>query len=88
MKPDFSTKDDLFLFNQGPTKNLGKVQFHDYKGTFEKYKDLPNVATFNRQIELFKELLEKPIPTRCRIWIPCFSPCLWAKCFPLLFMAS
>jgi len=73
VKPVFSTKDDLFLFNQGPTKNLGKVQFHDYKSTFEKYKDLPNVATLSRQIELFKEMLEKANPDKAQDMDPVFS---------------
>ena len=68
--PDFSLKDDLFLFNQGPTKGLGKVQFHDYKPVFEANKGLPNVATFIKQIEIFKEMLEKAGPDRYRTWTP------------------
>jgi len=50
--PDFSLADDSFLFNQGPTKGLGKIQFHDYKPVFEANKALPNVATFVKQIGL------------------------------------
>jgi len=70
---DFATKDDLFLFNQGPTKGLGSVQFHDYKSTFEAFKDLPNVATFISQIGIFKELLEKAGPDKVQDMDPSFS---------------
>jgi acyl-CoA dehydrogenase len=62
VQPDFSTRDDLFLFNQGPAKGLGNVRFHDYQSTFDSYKDLPNVAVFIKQIGLFKELLTKAYP--------------------------
>jgi acyl-CoA dehydrogenase len=71
--PDFSTGDDLFLFRQGPTKGLGSVQFHDYKSTFESFQDLPNVATFIRQIRFFKELLEKAGPDKSQDLDPSFS---------------
>ncbi len=71
--PDFSHKDDMFLFNQGPTKGLGSVQFHDYKPVFEANKQLPNVAIFIRQIELFKELLEKAGPDKAQDMDPLFS---------------
>ena len=71
--PDFSLNDDLFLFNQGPTKGLGKVQFHDYKPVFEANKDLPNVATFMKQIDIFKELLEKAGPDKMQDMDPSFS---------------
>jgi acyl-CoA dehydrogenase len=71
--PDFSTGDDLFLFSQGPTKGLGSVQFHDYKSTFESFQDLPNVATFIRQIQVFKELLEKAGPDKFQDLDPSFS---------------
>jgi len=71
--PDFAIKDDMFMFDQGPTKGLGKVQFHDYKPVFEANKDLPNVATFIRQIEIFKELLEKAGPDKIQGMDPTFS---------------
>ena len=64
--PDFTAHDDLFLFNQGPAKGLGKIQFHDYKPVFEFYKNLPNVAAFVRQIDIFKELLEKAGPDKAQ----------------------
>jgi acyl-CoA dehydrogenase len=71
--PDFSAKDDLFLFNQGPTKGLGSVQFHDYKPVFEASKKLPNVAIFIQQINLFKELLEKAGPDKAQDMDPSWS---------------
>ena len=49
-------KDDDFLFNQGPTKGLGKIQFHDYNIAYRSI-DLPNVNLFKNQIEVFKEFL-------------------------------
>jgi len=71
--PDFSLKDDLFLFNQGPTKGLGKVQFHDYKPIFDEFKHLSNVETFITQIDIFKELLEKAGPDKMQDMDPTFS---------------
>ncbi|MBW1868780.1 MAG: acyl-CoA dehydrogenase, partial [Deltaproteobacteria bacterium] len=71
--PDFSFNDDLFLFNQGSTKGLGKVRFHDYAPVFAANKDLPNVATFIKQIEIFKELVEKAGPDKMQDMDPSFS---------------
>ncbi len=71
--PALSVNDDLFLFNQGPTKGLGSVQFHDYKPVFEARKHLPNVAVFIQQINLFKELLEKAGPDKAQDMNPAFS---------------
>jgi acyl-CoA dehydrogenase len=71
--PDLSDKDDMFLFNQGPTKGLGSVQFHDYKPVFEANKKLPNVAIFIQQINIFKELLEKAGPDKAQDMDPIFS---------------
>jgi len=71
--PDLSEKDDLFLFNQGPTKGLGKIQFHDYKPVFEANKGLPNVATFMKQIAIFREMLEKAGPDEAQDMDPSWS---------------
>ena len=71
--PDFSLNDDAFLFNQGPTKGLGSVQFHDYKPVFEANKGLANVATFMKQTEIFKEMLEKAGPDKAQDMDPTFS---------------
>lgn len=53
--------DDLFLFNQGPARGLGKVQFHDLNPIFERW-DTPNVNLFQEQILAFKEFLLKATP--------------------------
>jgi len=49
-------ENDDFLFNQGPTKGYGKIQFHDYNIAY-KSKDLPNINVFREQIESFKAYL-------------------------------
>jgi acyl-CoA dehydrogenase len=60
--PNMALDDDAFLFDQGPTKGLGSILFHDYRPTFEASRHLPNVATFMQQTAIFKELLEKAGP--------------------------
>ncbi len=52
---------DGFLFNQGSTRGLGKIQFHDYNQIFYQV-DLPNVNIFHKQIGVFKELLANATP--------------------------
>lgn len=47
---------DDFLFEQGPTKGLGKIQFHDYNAAYGRCS-LPNVEVFKKQIEVFKQML-------------------------------
>lgn len=49
-------RNDDFLFAQGATKGLGKIQFHDYHLAYGSVS-LPNVAVFQEQIELLRELL-------------------------------
>jgi len=71
--PDFSLNDDGFLFNQGPTKGLGAVRFHDYRPVFEAFRDLPNVGHFIRQTEIIRELLEKAWPDKIQDLDPVFS---------------
>ena len=72
-EPDFSLNDDMFLFNQGPTKGLGSVQFHDFMPIFEANNGLPNVLTFISQVEIFKEMLEKAGPDKMQDMDPSFS---------------
>lgn len=48
--------DDTFLFEQGPTRGLGKIQFHDYNIAYGSV-DLPNVNVFREQIEVLSEML-------------------------------
>jgi acyl-CoA dehydrogenase len=49
-------KNDDFLFAQGATKGLGKIQFHDYQIAYGSVS-LSNVQVFKRQIEVFREFL-------------------------------
>ncbi len=55
-------KNDDFLFNQGPTKGLGKIQFHDFNKAYGDV-NLKNVAIFKEQIELLKEFLMTATPS-------------------------
>ena len=53
--------DDTFLFQQGPTRGLNEITFHDYNiayGTF----DLPNIEIFKEQIALFRVMLAEAGP--------------------------
>ncbi len=52
----FDAVEDSFMFNQGPTKGLSKIQFHDYNIAYDQY-DLPNVNLFKKQIAILKETL-------------------------------
>jgi len=53
--------DDSFLFDQGPTRGLGEVRFHDYRLAYGAF-DLPNIEVFKQQIELFRAWLAKAGP--------------------------
>lgn len=55
------TADDTFLFNQGPTRGLGKIQFHDYRLAYDTV-DQPNIKLFKQQIEAFRRLLAEARP--------------------------
>ena len=57
---------DAFLFNQGPTKGLGKIQFHDYHMAYDSL-DLPNIGIFKEQIDLLVELLMSAAPDKEQI---------------------
>jgi len=65
--PEIPKKDDPdnddFLFNQGPTKGLGGIRFHDYNLAYNSI-DLPNVNIFKSQIEVLKEFLIKVAPDK------------------------
>lgn len=54
---------DEFLFNQGPTKGLGKIQFHDFNIAYNSV-DLPNITIFKEQIEELKNLLMQATPDK------------------------
>ena len=55
--------DDTFMFNQGPTSGLGKIQFHDYNIAYSTV-DLPNVNLFKEQIDGFKRFLAQATPDK------------------------
>ncbi|MBC2714359.1 MAG: acyl-CoA dehydrogenase [Desulfobacteraceae bacterium] len=55
-------KNDDFLFNQGATKGLGEIQFHDFNKAYSDVS-LKNVAIFKKQIELLKEFLMTATPS-------------------------
>jgi acyl-CoA dehydrogenase len=57
---------DAFLFDQGPTKGLGKIHFHDYREVYDRV-DLPNVRIFKKQIQTFKHLLMVARPNQEQI---------------------
>ncbi len=57
---------DDFLFNQGPTKGLGKTRFHDYRIAYDKC-DLPNVKVFRKQVARFKKMLMVARPNKAQI---------------------
>ena len=61
-KRDDPVNDD-FLFNQGPTRGLGKIRFHDYKIAYDSI-NLPNVNRFQEQIEVLKEFLSSAAPDK------------------------
>jgi acyl-CoA dehydrogenase len=57
---DFARNDD-FLFNQGPAKGLGKIQFHDYNLAYGAH-ETPNLVVFREQIAVFKDFLAMATP--------------------------
>jgi len=57
---------DAFLFDQGPTKGLGKIRFHDFRPVYNRVS-LPNVNVFKKQIRTCRHLLMAARPTREQI---------------------
>lgn len=56
---------DDFLFDQGPTKGLGNIEFHDYMKVFARF-DLPNVNLFVEQTEIFRTMLATEAPSQAQ----------------------
>ena len=52
---------DDFLFDQGPTRGLSRIKFHDYAAVFGRH-DLPNVGIFTEQINVLKAMLVQATP--------------------------
>jgi acyl-CoA dehydrogenase len=57
------TEDDSFLFNQGPTRGLGKIRFHDFNIAYNSI-NLPNLTVFKEQIRVLQELLMTAPPEK------------------------
>lgn len=60
------SKNDDFLFNQGPTRGLRKIKFHDYKATYNSVQSA-NITLFKKQIRLLKLLLVAAKPNKEQI---------------------
>lgn len=73
VRPVMDDRDDEYLFRQGPARGLGKVQFHDYRPAFEVFKELPNVARFVEQLNIFRTMLMKAGPDKEQAADPSFS---------------
>ncbi|MEX1300939.1 MAG: acyl-CoA dehydrogenase [Desulfotignum sp.] len=56
---------DTFLFNQGETKGLGRIQFHDYRLAYDSV-DLPNVNLFREQIDQLSRMLMSAPPDKAQ----------------------
>ena len=52
---------DDYLFHQAPTRGLGKIRFHDWAATFDRFHS-PNVEIFRSQVETFRTMLEAAAP--------------------------
>jgi acyl-CoA dehydrogenase len=58
--------DDVYLFQQGPAKGLGKIKFSDWRPAFARFEHLPNVATFLDQIAELTQLVMTAPPTEAQ----------------------
>ena len=61
VSPQTQAGHDAFLFDQGPTRGLGAIQFHDPEIAYDSVQ-LPNVEIFKAQIKTLKELLVSSPP--------------------------
>jgi acyl-CoA dehydrogenase len=55
-------KDDEFLFNQGVTKGLSQIRFHDYKTAYDSV-NTPNVNIFKEELEALTEFMTQTAPS-------------------------
>jgi acyl-CoA dehydrogenase len=64
--PEIGTRndaaDDVFFWNQGPTRGAGKVQFADWTPVYEEHASIPNVGRFYEQAKAFKQFLLTAAP--------------------------
>ena len=59
----YDDADDAFLFNQGETRGLDRIRFHDYSLAYDSV-DQPNINTFKEQIVNFKAFLTQAPPDK------------------------
>lgn len=50
--------DDAFLFDQGPTRGLGKIAFPAWRPVFDAFASVPNVSQFREQAEALVGLVQ------------------------------
>jgi acyl-CoA dehydrogenase len=51
--------DDAFLFDQGPTRGLGKIAFPDWRPVFDSFAHVPNVGVFRQQADALIALIQE-----------------------------
>jgi acyl-CoA dehydrogenase len=61
--PRNGLEDDRFLFNQGPTRGLGKIRFHDFNIAYSRV-DLANMDVFKDQIKVLQDFLMAAPPDK------------------------
>lgn len=65
-RPEIGTRtdaaDDVFFWNQGPTRGAAKVLFHDWTAVYNRFADVPNVARFFEQARALTVLLTTAPP--------------------------
>ncbi len=54
--------DDVFFWNQGPTRGAGQIRFADWTATYEQHSGIPNIARFYEQAQAFRTLLTTAAP--------------------------
>jgi acyl-CoA dehydrogenase len=54
--------DDVFFWQQGPTRGAGQIRFADWVGVYQEHSAIPNVARFYEQALAFRTLLTTAAP--------------------------
>ncbi len=61
VEPQREDRNDDFLFDQGSTRGLSQIRFHDYQASFDA-ATAPNARLFAEQTRAFRELLQGSPP--------------------------
>lgn len=61
--PRRDAADDAFLFAQGPTRGLGKIEFPDWRPAYDAFAGVANVALFRAQAEHLVAFTAQAPPT-------------------------